>query len=166
MSKTQFTLGIDPGKAGAIVLLQDGKLIDIWDMPVTGKVSNKGSEINPQLLVKMIEEIFMLTDVDEEKTIVAVIEKVHSMPKQGVATTFAFGKGYGLIIGVIAAHNIPIKYVTPQAWKKHFSLIGTVKSASRTVALSMYPGHANMFKLVKHTDRADALLIGLFGSIK
>lgn len=48
----------------------------------------------------------------------AVIEKVHSMPKQGVSSSFAFGKGYGSWLGLLAAFNIPYQEVTPQAWKK------------------------------------------------
>lgn len=48
----------------------------------------------------------------------AVIEKVHALPKQGVSSTFSFGKGYGSWLGLLASHGIPYQEVTPQAWKK------------------------------------------------
>ena len=46
------------------------------------------------------------------------IEKVHSMPGQGVASMFNFGKGYGIWIGILAALKISKTLVTPQEWKK------------------------------------------------
>ena len=48
----------------------------------------------------------------------AIIEKVHSMPKQGVASSFNFGMGYGMLRGALTALCIPHELITPQQWKK------------------------------------------------
>jgi len=38
----------------------------------------------------------------------AVVERVASMPKQGVASTFKFGMSVGLIHGVLQANDVPL----------------------------------------------------------
>jgi hypothetical protein len=48
----------------------------------------------------------------------AVIEKVHSMPSQGVSSSFTFGKNYGFLRGCLTAAGIPFEEVTPQVWMK------------------------------------------------
>ena len=63
----------------------------------------------------------------------AVIEKVHSMPGQGVSSTFSFGTGYGQLQGLLAGLGIPFELVTPQAWKK-VVLAGTAKDKDAAIA--------------------------------
>ncbi len=53
----------------------------------------------------------------------AVIEKVHSMPAQGVTSTFTFGENFGTWLGILAALSIPVAEIAPQRWMK---LIGTM----------------------------------------
>ena len=90
---------------------------------------------------------------------VVVVENVHSMPKQGVASSFKFGRSLGAIEGVIGALSYPHVKMTPQAWKKEMSLIGKDKTASRALAKELWPNQAEHFQLVKHDGRADAALI-------
>jgi len=89
----------------------------------------------------------------------AVVERVASMPKQGVASTFKFGMAVGIIHGVLFCHRLPLHLVTPGVWKKHFKLSGTDKEAARALAIRLYPAVQGLH-LKKHHGRADALLIG------
>lgn len=69
---------------------------------------------------------------------VACVEQVHAMPKQGVSSTFAFGKAAGFIEGVLTANRIPFQLVPPQKWKKEYSL-GSDKKQSIEVCKRLFP---------------------------
>lgn len=94
----------------------------------------------------------------------AYLEQVHSMPRQGVSSTFFFffGKGYGILIGILSTLEVPIVYVTPQKWKKHFNL-SSDKDESQALATQLYPNLAPAWKLKKHNGRAEAALIAGYG---
>ena len=80
-----------------------------------------------------------------------------SIPKQGIAGIFNYGIGYGKILGVLAALNIPIvDYAT--SWKTRAKL-GRDKTLSRKRATQRWPSQADLFKLVKHDGRAEAALM-------
>jgi crossover junction endodeoxyribonuclease RuvC len=51
-------------------------------------------------------------------TIFAAIEKVGSMPGQGVASTFSFGESYGKFEGILMAVNARWIKVVPGVWQK------------------------------------------------
>ena len=93
----------------------------------------------------------------------AVLEQVSAMPGQSAPATFRFGQGYGAIEMALAAHQIPVKYVTPSVWKKHFKL-SKDKGASRGLATRHFPQHADAFARVKDDGRAEAALIALYGA--
>ena len=65
------------------------------------------------------------------------------MPGQGVTSMFNFGQTFGSIRGICATCSLPIFFVRPSKWKKHFDLIKTSKDASRTKAIEMYPQLSN-----------------------
>jgi hypothetical protein len=92
---------------------------------------------------------------------VAVIERVSAMPKQGVSSTFKFGTAYGIIQGVVGALKIPVHFVTPGKWKKHFGL-SSDKEQSRARALQYWPARADLFALKKHHGRAEAALLARY----
>ena len=99
----------------------------------------------------------------------AFIEKVHSMPKQGVASTFKFGMGYGFLRGLLAGWSVPVNLVTPQAWQKEM-LAGEnkddKKAASVAVAQRMFPkvDFRASDRCRKPSDgMAEAALIALYG---
>jgi crossover junction endodeoxyribonuclease RuvC len=87
-----------------------------------------------------------------------VVEQVHAMPRQGVSSTFSFGKACGMIEGVVAARGLPIAWVTPQRWKKAMGVTAD-KNSSRQLAINLWPNEAELFKRVKDADRAEAALI-------
>jgi crossover junction endodeoxyribonuclease RuvC len=88
-----------------------------------------------------------------------VVENVHAMPGQGVASTFKFGMGVGIIHGVAGALRLPLTLVTPTQWKSFHSLRSD-KEASRDLAIRKWPGHNRHLDRKKDADRAEALLIG------
>lgn len=113
----QRFLGIDPGQNGGIALVDaNGKVIDAWPMPETD----------------MAKWILISAIADWKKvSIHAVIEKVHSMPKQGVASVFTFGKGYGGLLMALTAAKIPFEEVTPQKWQKCLGIVSRSKEESK-----------------------------------
>ena len=143
-------VGIDPGQKGGIALVtHNGVLADAIPMPVADK------EISGALLTQILETY--RSDINDR--LVVVIEKVHSMPGQGVSSTFAFGKGYGICIGVTQALGIALHQVTPQKWKRTFPLIGKDKDASRHQATELWPSMAVHWKFKYQNGVSDAALI-------
>ena len=139
-------LGIDPGNTGALAFLNtEGEIRDLEDMPVLGGF------VNASLLADLI--------VGYGPIKVAVVEQVHSMPKQGVASSFKFGVAYGTVLGVVAGQQIPIVHAIPTIWKKHWNLNGKTKEFSRKKAIDVWPSWSDSFKLVKHDGRAEAALM-------
>jgi hypothetical protein len=143
-------LAVDPGLTGALAIVNDhattfrGMLI-VEDMPVVA------GEIDPYELTKIIVDIGPVDMV--------VIERVHAMPKQGVSSTFKFGRGLGVVEGVLAAFERPVTWVTPGVWTKAVAA-GKSKDEHRRRAMDLYPAQAKLFRLAKHDGRADAALIG------
>lgn len=145
-----IVMGIDPGISGAVAFyfpMVPGR-IAVDDVPVAG------GEINVNELARQIRI---------HRPTLAVMEKVSAMPGQGVVSMFNFGRSYGDVRGVIGAMDVPLHFVTPQKWKKHFSLPAD-KEQCRLRAIRMFPNAAESFKLKKHDGRAEAALIALYGA--
>ena len=83
-----------------------------------------------------------------ENTVV-VVEQVNAMPGQGVTSMFNFGQTFGAIKGISATLKIPIYFVRPSKWKKHFDLIRSSKDASRTKANRNVPCFADLLSKKK-----------------
>jgi len=134
-------IGIDPGKSGGVaVLFADGKM-EAYKMPETER------DIND-----IFEEVAHLGNC------VAYLEKVHSMPGQGVSSTFTFGKGYGFLRGCLVANKIRFVDVTPQSWQK---ALGVTKSDSKKEHKNKLKGMAQQLRpeLKINLATADAILI-------
>ena len=86
------------------------------------------------------------------------------MPGQGVTSMFNFGQTFGAIKGICAALGLPIFFVRPAKWKKHFDLINSSKDASRTKAIEMYPSLSDQLSKKKDVNKSDAILIARFYS--
>lgn len=152
-------IGIDPGNTGALALMEDnGGLIEVVDMPIMAM--GKKNQVNPVELANILSNWKAMARMDNLK-LFAYIEHVHSMPKQGVSSSFNFGMGYGVIQGVVAALKIPTKLIPSQTWKKYHCLTGKEKDNARTLALQQYPDASLARK--KDIGRADAILIALYG---
>ena len=127
-------IGIDPGLSGAIAILEDNKVIELFDMPVMSDGKKNKRQLNSAHLVKLIRD-----NIKDSQDITMVVEQVNAMPGQGVTSMFNFGQTFGAIKGICAALGLPIFFVRPAKWKKHFELINSSKDASRTKAIEMYP---------------------------
>ena len=73
-----------------------------------------------------------------------------------------FGQNFGAIKGVCAALELPIFFVRPSKWKKHFELINSSKDSSRTKAIEMYPSISDQLAKKKDVNKSDAILIARF----
>ena len=146
-------LGIDPGgTSGAWAVIDDnGKIIATDDLPVAG--------IGAQRVI--CGALFAAT-VERFTPSQAVVERVGAMPGQGVSSMFKFGRGLGIIEGVIAASMLPVLYVTPTVWKRHFGL-ASEKEAARQRAIEIWPESASLFSRKRDHGRAEAALIARWG---
>ena len=115
-------IGIDPGKKGAIAWLENGCQA-VWPY------SN-------EMLVQICKEA--MEAIEHEQKVIVCVEKVGAMPGQGVTSMFNFGKSAGFIEGVLQAYGIPYQLITPQKWKKEFSL-GHSKEDRITVCKRLFP---------------------------
>ncbi|MGK2947785.1 MAG: hypothetical protein ACSLFP_04375 [Acidimicrobiales bacterium] len=144
-----LTIGIDPGASGAVAILDDeGGLVHLADMPyLDGAVSA------PLLASCVLEGNGPRT---------AVVERAQSYPRQGIASAFRYGTGYGVVLGVLGALSIPTETVPPATWKKAAGLTSD-KAASRRRAIELWPNEAELFARVKDDGRAEAALIARHG---
>ena len=149
--------GIDPGISGAISILENKKVIDVFDMPtmIDGKKNKK--QVNGSQVTNIIKE-----RLNDGKEILVVVEHVNAMPGQGVTSMFNFGQSFGIVKGICSALSLPIYFVRPTKWKKHFNLIKVNKDASRTKVIEIYPEISNKISRKKDSNRADAILIARY----
>ena len=150
-------IGIDPGINGAISIIENKKIIEVYDTPtmIDGKKNKR--QINGAQVTNIFKE-----RLNGEKEVVVVVEHVNAMPGQGVTSMFNFGQSFGVIKGICAALNLPIYFVRPSKWKKHFNLIKTNKDASGTKVIEVYPEISSKLHRKKDSNRADAILIALY----
>jgi crossover junction endodeoxyribonuclease RuvC len=105
-------MGIDPGIAGGISFLSlGGEVVQVAPMPV---LKGKGkTELDVTRLVGLIQSVLARHEIR-----LVAVERVHSMPKQGVSSTFSFGRHFGEILGTIKTLGLPLELPLPQAWKR------------------------------------------------
>ncbi len=156
-------LGIDPGLTGAVARIGYVDIVGMrvgradyktWDAP-TAK-DGKHTVLLP------VEMRRILLEAVSGQECVVFLEKVHSMPKQGVSSSFNFGEGYGIWQGLIVGLGLRWEKVTPQRWQKEM-LAGMQggKDASIIKAQELFP-QAELSRKKDH-GRADALLIAEYG---
>jgi crossover junction endodeoxyribonuclease RuvC len=154
-------IGIDPGLSGAIAFLM-GNEAYVFDTPVMnvgsdGKVKRKYDIPAMAMLVKQYMD-------DAPYNNLVVLESVHSMPSQGVASSFTFGEGLGIWKGIVGTLELPLELPSPQRWKKEMLADqGKDKSASRYKAIQLFPQLAAQLSRVKDDGRAEALLMADYG---
>ena len=149
-------IGIDPGLSGGIAVLDDLKIYDIFDMPIMSEGKKNKNQLNSAQLVNIIKKNIISGDT------FVIVEQVSAMPGQGVTSMFNFGQTFGSIKGICAALNLPIFFVRPTKWKKHFELLNSSKDASRTKVIEMYPSISPKLSRKKDVNKADAILIGRY----
>jgi len=143
-----FYLGIDPGITGGIAVVSDK----------TAGVKREYAEAHRypgdiSLAVDLLRDIHL----GNTRITLAAIEQVHSMPKQGVASSFKFGMGFGAWLGALSALQIPYVLVTPRKWQKAMLDAGTGETKERSLSMArrLYPDVELKYK--KDNGMADAL---------
>jgi crossover junction endodeoxyribonuclease RuvC len=149
--------GVDPGVSGAICVLKEGKILEVYEMPtmIDGKKNKR------QVNGAEVTNIFLKELHNEDKAKV-VVEHVTAMPGQGVTSMFNFGQSFGVLKGICAALKLPIYFVRPVKWKKHFNLIKTNKEASRTKVIEIFPYISSKISRKKDSNKADSILIAKY----
>lgn len=98
-------LGIDPGASGGLCVIGT-HVVDAVTMPTTEKA-----------LWEFVESW------GNAKGVTCVMERVHSMPKDGRSSVFKFGVSYGGLRMALVAAGIKFELVEPQVWQRYFDLL-------------------------------------------
>ena len=152
-------IGIDPGLSGSICFMEDGKILDVIEMPTMADGKKNKRQVNGS---QIFNEISKRIQKDSNQDIRVVIEQVSAMPGQGVTSMFNFGQSFGTLKGICSAMQLPMYFVRPAKWKKYFGLINSEKGASRTKAIEMFPYFSSNLSKKKDINKADAILIASF----
>ena len=91
---------------------------------------------------------------------VTIIEKVHAMPKQGVTSSFQFGRSFGGIETLSYICSKRVDYVAPVVWKKHMG-IGSSKKDSLDLARLKF-GSSDIWMKKSNDGIAEASLLTLY----
>ena len=152
-------IGIDPGISGSICFFENGKIIDVIEMPTMTEGKKNKRQVNGS---QIYNEINKKIEKYENQNIRVIIEQVSAMPGQGVTSMFNFGQSFGILKGICSAMRLPMYFVRPAKWKKYFSLINSEKDASRTRVIEMFPYFSSQLSKKKDSNKADAILIASF----
>lgn len=141
--KPRAWIGIDPGKEGAAALIfRDGQVVTDWPGDAAGAAE------------------LLLTWRPEYNVELVALERVGSMPGQGVKSMFSFGENFGTWQGILAALGIPHVMPRPQQWQRGLVMPSDgadPKARSLAVARRLFPD-ADLSRKKDH-GRADALLL-------
>ena len=146
-------IGIDPGLAGGIAVLEDDTL-HTYKMPET--------YADIFITLKELKENFNVNK--------AVLEKVGAgMPGQSSKATATFARHNGHLEMALYALGIQTEEVTPQKWQKFYSnQIGSSKGLTKTEWKNKLKGLAQrLYPKTKVTlNTADAILLAHYGKSK
>ncbi len=155
-------IGIDPGQTGAVGILYEGdtRKPEVYDLS-----ASQGD--NAVLLAELADRL--LDEGTRRRDIHVCLEHVGAMPKQGVTSSFNFGKSFGVLLGALYVCGLGFTTATPAQWTakmKDASFTGQArkdkKAASRDLARRLFPDLASSLKRVKDDGRAEALLIAAY----
>ena len=133
-------LGIDPGKTGALALLDAYTLrVTCHDMP--------GTTAELHDLISGLPEIRA-----------CALEKLFAGPVMGRAALCTMFADFGILKGALMWRSIPFQEVQPSKWKAALGL-SKDKNASREKAMQFFPEDTCQFKRVKDHGRAEAALL-------
>jgi crossover junction endodeoxyribonuclease RuvC len=147
-------IGIDPGQKGGIAGLDLANNI-LWAIEMPVKKTPKGK------IEYDIPRIAALLRASQPTHV--YLEHVHSMPKQGVSSTFLFGTGFGILLGIIGTLDLSMSLIVPRTWKAKLAITAD-KETSRNKASELFPACESFWKLKKHDGLAEAALLAYYGS--
>lgn len=161
---TQYFMGVDPGMTGAAAFINDrGAFACFLDYP--GSASVLAAQIRLLLISDQAgTDSGMLHQIP-----LAVIEHVHTMPKQGIASSGKFMKNAGIWEGVLAATIIPYELISPQRWRKILDSSVPSKPTKddlRQYVMKRWPLAASQLTRQKDHNRSEALLLAEYARLK
>ncbi len=147
-------LGIDPGSSGGLAIVEYNLRTlpyIIWasKMPVVNIYGKK-----------IIDVMKVSLALKNHSIDLAIIEKVHAMPRQGVSSSFQFGRTFGGIEALSYIYTKRVDYVAPAVWKKSLGL-GSSKKDSLDLARLKF-GKLKYWDLKSNDGIAEAALLALF----
>jgi crossover junction endodeoxyribonuclease RuvC len=159
-------LGIDPGGKGALALVgPHGTLDELYDMP-TRKHTLAGGTVKTRIDATVLHYLIARMRPDA-----VFLEQVNSHSGEGAAGAFSFGRGVGVLEGVLGANGLQATEVPPATWKRLVGVRKAVDAASGKVdrkgpakvkAAKIWPGQA--VRLLKaRADLSEAALIAWYG---
>jgi crossover junction endodeoxyribonuclease RuvC len=149
-------LGIDVGLNGAIAVVEGDRLIEVHDMPTFTMERNGKNK-------RMVNAAELTRLIRQASTGSAYLERLSAMPGQGVTSMFSMGQSLGVVLGILAALDIPTTTIPPRTWQKALD-VPQGKDGSRYRAAQLFPAHAAQFARVKDDGRSDAALIAAYGA--
>lgn len=149
-------VGVDPGKRGALALLDtESGATKFADMPLVSYGTKQ-----------LVSGLGIAQVIEDWQPDAGAIERVGARPGQGSVSMFNFGASYWGAKSVIECFCPSLMLVTPQTWKRRLGLIGKDKEAARELAIKLYPEAASMLRRKKDEGRAEALLIASYGALE
>jgi crossover junction endodeoxyribonuclease RuvC len=148
-------LGVDPGQAGGLAIVHGGRLVKGTRMPIV-KIRGK-ARVDARAVVQWWGDCLVPFDV-------AVIEAVHAMPRQGVSSSFQFGRMLGGIESLVYSVGVPVHYVTPAAWKRAMGLSSDKQASIDAAKVRFGSGADELLKCKADDGIAEASLIAAYWS--
>lgn len=172
-----IVVGMDTDAKGSVAILdcrnRSKPLLDVYAIPNRYNQLKSGSKrieiVFPALVAIMVE---LISSVPVDKV---YLEEQWSRPKQGVASTFGFGRTFGDCRSATAAGLLAsgvrlddvesrIVFVPGADWKPAMRLDND-KSRAIALANSVFPNCAHAWKKTSlHTSAAEASLLALYGA--
>lgn len=150
-------LGIDPGLDGALAVFLESMPAFVLPVPTLDTKKSNGKTKREYDVVAMSSAV--RTNIGMSRHVRVGIERVHAMPKQGVASMFQMGRGLGVWEGIIAGCGLSYELITPQRWKGvMLDGAGKDKESARLKAIQLFPD-VDLHRKADH-NKAEALLIG------
>lgn len=156
-------IGVDPGISGALAFVPTCSLSPrVFDMPKI-KLKNGKNEVCAKQLTKLIETFAHPKSFAIVEAVGAhvYVDRFGMRRGQGAAASFAFGKSFGVLLGVLAALRIRVELVQPAVWKSLLNL-NSDKNLSRALAMKKFPSLKERLERKKDDGRAEALLLADF----
>lgn len=155
----KYIVGIDPGNKGAIAFLDiEENTMEIHPIPIYDRVMSSGAK-RKTIDAHALADIFR--DKEDEIRMI-YLEEVGAQPADGVVGSFSFGRGYGLLQGIIATLQLPVTDVRPAVWKRAVKAPAD-KDGARIRASKLMPKLSSSWKKKNQDGLAEASLLALYG---
>jgi crossover junction endodeoxyribonuclease RuvC len=156
---TGTILGIDPGIRGALAVVAidpngaSPQLVDAIDVPTVGTGA-----------AERVDVATVRDWILQHQPALALIERSQAMPRQGISSSFKYGRSAGQLEATVVLCAVPVAFIEPTKWKKIYNLHGGDKEAARQKALLLFPASHRLLALKRHHHRAESALIALTGA--